>query len=301
METGTYRREEDTVDLGELGSFLRSRRDRLRPEAVGLPGGSRRRVPGLRRDEVAELASLSADYYTELEQGRGQTPSEPVLCALARALRLGPDETAHLFHLTGHPAPFGAEPVQMQAALQQLMMRLDDTPAMVITDIHEVVVQNHAAQVLVGPQAGPTGIRASFLYHWFTDPATRDLYPADDHDYHSRLLVSDLRAAVARRGPADAVSRALVGHLLDVSEEFAGLWRAHEVKVRHEEYKRVVNPVLGTLKVTCNSIVTADAAQRLLWFVPDDAGVVPRLHELDPADVWRDTPGPAFGLVRGRD
>ncbi|MEV4322702.1 helix-turn-helix transcriptional regulator [Microbispora rosea] len=285
------------VDLGELGSFLRSRRDRLRPEAVGLPGGGRRRVPGLRRDEVAELASLSADYYTELEQGRGQTPSEPVVHALARALRLGPDETAHLFHLAGHPAPFGAEPVQMQSALQQLMTRLENTPAMVITDIHEVVVQNHTAQVLVGPQAGLTGIRASFLYHWFTVPATRDLYPPEDHDYHSRLLVSDLRAAVARRGPTDAVSRELVGHLLDASDEFAGLWRAHEVKVRHEEYKRVVNPVLGTLKVTCNSIVTADAAQRLLWFVPDDAGVVPRLRTLDPADVWRDTPGPAFGLA----
>ncbi|MBX6382867.1 MAG: helix-turn-helix domain-containing protein [Microbispora sp.] len=287
------------MDLGELGAFLRSRRDRLRPEAAGLPGSGRRRVPGLRRDEVAELANVSADYYTELEQGRGQVPSEPVLHALARALCLDPDETAHLFHLAGHPAPLGAEPVRMQAALRQLMARLGDTPAMVITDIHEVVVQNHAAQVLVGPQAGLTGIRASFLYHWFTAPATRDLYPPEDHDYHSRLLVADLRAAVARRGPADAVSRELVDHLLKTSDEFAGLWRAHEVKVRHEEYKRIVNPALGTLKVTCNSIVTADAAQRLLWFVPDDAGVAPKLHALDPADVWRDTPGPAFGLVTG--
>ncbi|WP_169948901.1 helix-turn-helix transcriptional regulator [Microbispora sp. H11081] len=287
------------MDLGELGSFLRSRRDRLSPQAVGLPDGGRRRVPGLRRDEVADLASLSADYYTELEQGRGQIPSKPVLHALARALRLGPDETGHLFHLAGHPAPPGAEPVRMQAALRQLMARLEDTPAMVITDMHEVVAQNHAAQVLVGPQAGLTGIRASFLYHWFTVPATRDLYPREDHDHHSRLLVSDLRAAVARRGPADAVSRELVGHLLDASAEFAGLWRAHEVEARHEEHKRIVNPVLGILKVTCNSIVTADAAQRLLWFVPDDADAVRRMHALDPADVWRDTPGPAFGLAGG--
>jgi transcriptional regulator with XRE-family HTH domain len=286
------------VDLGELGAFLKSRRDRLAPQAVGLRPGTRRRVPGLRRDEVAELASMSADYYTELEQGRGQCPSEPVLHALARALRLDPDETAHLFHLAGHPAPLGAEPVRMQEALRQLMDRLQDTPAMVITDLHEVVVQNHAAQVLVGPQAGLTGVRAGFLFHWFTVPATRDLYPPDDHDYHSRLLVSDLRAAVARRGPADVASRALVDHLLGASAEFAGLWQAREVKVRHEEYKRVVNPALGTLKVTCNSIVTADAAQRLLWFVPDDAGAVPKLHTLDPAEVWRDTPGTAFGLFR---
>ncbi|MEV0819773.1 helix-turn-helix transcriptional regulator [Nonomuraea rubra] len=286
------------MDLAELGAFLKSRRDRLAPQAVGLPPGTRRRVPGLRRDEVAELASMSADYYTELEQGRGQCPSEPVLHALARALRLDPDETAHLFHLTGHPAPLGAEPVPMQEALRQLMDRLQDTPAMVITDLHEVVVQNHAAQVLVGPQAGLTGVRASFLFHWFTVPATRDLYPPEDHEYHSRLLVSDLRAAVARRGTADRAGRALVDHLLGASDEFAGLWRAREVKVRHEEYKRVVNPALGTLKVTCNSIVTADAAQRLLWFVPDDAGAVRKLAALDPAEVWRDTPGPAFGLFR---
>jgi hypothetical protein len=91
------------VDLDELGSFLKSRRDRLSPEAVGLTPGTRRRVPGLRRDEVARLASLSADYYTELEQGRGQCPSEPVLHGLVRALRLDPDETDHLFHLAGHP------------------------------------------------------------------------------------------------------------------------------------------------------------------------------------------------------
>ncbi|MGP4096877.1 helix-turn-helix transcriptional regulator [Nonomuraea sp. KM90] len=284
------------MDLRELGSFLKSRRDRLRPEAVGLPPGTRRRVPGLRRDEVAQLACVSADYYTELEQGRGQSPSEPVLRGLAGALRLDPDETVHLFLLAGRPAPFGAEPLQMQSALRQLMDRLQDTPAMVITDMHEVVMQNHAAQVLVGPQAGLTGVRASFLHHWFTVPATRDLYPAEDHDYHSRLLVSDLRAAVARRGPGDRAGADLVAHLLAAGGEFAELWRAQEVKVRHEEYKRIVNPALGILKVTCNSIVTADAAQRLLWFVPDDPAVMPALRTLDPAGVWRDTPGPAFGL-----
>lgn len=285
------------MDVAELGSFLKSRRDRLAPESVGLPPGTRRRVPGLRRDEVARLASLSADYYTELEQGRGQIPSEPVLHALSRALRLGPDETDHLFHLAGRPAPYAARPPHLQSALRQLMERLEDTPAMVITDLHEVVVQNHAAQVLVGPQAGLTGVRASFLHHWFTVPATRDLYPPEDHAYHSRLLVSDVRAAVARRGPADRASGELVRHLLAASEEFAGLWRAREVGARHEEYKRIVNPALGVLKVTCNSIVTADAAQRLLWFVPDDPQAVPALHALDPADVWRATPGPAFGLL----
>ncbi|PRY02461.1 helix-turn-helix protein [Allonocardiopsis opalescens] len=288
------------MDLVELGAFLKSRRDRLSPQAVGLPPGTRRRVPGLRRDEVARLAGVSADYYTELEQGRGQCPSEPVLHALARTLRLDSDETGHLLHLAGHPAPIGAEPLRMQSALRQLMQRLDDTPAMVITDMHEVVVQNHAAQVLVGPQAGLTGIRASFLFHWFTAPATRGLYPPDDHEYHSRLLVSDLRAAAARRGPADRTCSELVRHLLAHSAEFAGLWRAREVAVRHEEYKRVVNPALGTLKVTCNTIVTADTAQRLLWFVPDDPGAVAALRTLDPAEVWRDTPGPAFGVPPAR-
>lgn len=283
------------MDLAELGEFLKSRRGRLRPADVDLPPGTRRRVPGLRRDEVARLASMSVDYYSELEQGRGQSPSEPVLHALARSLRLDCDETDHLFHLAGRMPPHGAQPLLMQSALRQLMERLHDTPAMVITDLHQVVMQNHAAEALVGPQAGLTGIEASFAYHWFTAPATRDLYPSEDHDYHSWLLVSDLRAAVARRGPSDQVSGELVRHLLGASEEFAELWQAREVAVRHEEYKRIVNPAVGIIKVTCNSIVTADAGQRLLWFVPDVPGVVERLHRLDPAEVWRDSPGPAFG------
>lgn len=287
----------DTLDLAELGAFLKSRRGRLRPEDVGLPPGTRRRVPGLRRDEVARLASISVDYYSELEQGRGQNPSDPVLHALARTLRLDGDETDHLFYLAGRTPPFGAEPLQMQAALRQLMERLDDTPAMVITDLHQVVVQNRAAQVLVGPQSGLSGIQSSFIYHWFTDPGTRVLYPPDEHDYHSRLLVSDLRAAVARRGRSDRVSGDLVRHLLHASPEFAELWEAHEVKVRHEEDKRIVNPVLGVLRVTCNNIITVDAAQRLLWFIPDDPAIVQRLRALDPAEVWRHTPGPAFGRV----
>lgn len=270
------------MNHAELGAFLKSRRDRVRPSDVGLPEGSRRRVPGLRRDEVARLADMSVDYYVELEQGRGQSPSDQILLALSRALRLDADERAHLLHLAGHQVPLGAEPVQMERALRQLLDRLADTPAMVLTDLHEVLVQNKVCEALIGVQAGG----ASFVHQWFTNPDVRGLYPEADYRYHSETLVSDLRAATARRGN-DRASTELITRLRQSSQEFVELWDAREVSVRHEDTKRIVNPVLGVVEVTCNSIYTADASQRLLWMVPVEAGVIERLRSLDVDEVWR--------------
>ena len=250
------------MDLTELGAFLKSRRDRIRPQDVGLPGGPRRRVKGLRRDEVAVLAGASVDYYVELEQGRGAQPSEQMVAALARALRLGRDERDHLFHLAGRPLPSATGGnAHVHPAMLDLLDRLDGTPARVITDLHVTLVQNRLARALLGE---PT--RASFLEEWFTDPAARERYPEREHERTSVSFVADLRAVVGRRGQ-DLDVRRLVARL-EQEEEFRELWERQDVAVRRAERKTLRHRSLGELEVTCLNLESEDATQRLLWFTP---------------------------------
>ncbi|MEU6238015.1 helix-turn-helix transcriptional regulator [Kitasatospora sp. NPDC047058] len=255
------------MDLPELAAFLKSRRARIRPSHVGLPAGPRRRVPGLRREEVAQLAGLSADYYTELERGRGAQPSAQVLAALARALRLGGDERDHLFHLAERPVPPAASgpTAHITPGLLALLDRLAATPAQIITDLHETLVQNAAAVALVGRQPAGRGPAASLIHRWFTDPDTRAIYPPDEHPHHSRVFVADLRAVAARRG-RDAEVHHLVSTLRRRSAEFAALWDTHDVGLRRSDHKRIVHPALGVVAVDCNSLFSEDGRQRLLWF-----------------------------------
>jgi transcriptional regulator with XRE-family HTH domain len=257
------------MDLGELGAFLKSRRDRIRPPDVGLPVGPRRRVPGLRRDEVAQLAGASVEYYIELERGAGSQPSEQMLAALARALRLTVDERDHLFHLAGRPVPVaGGSASHVHPGLLDLLDRLTGTPAQVITDLHVTLVQNRLATALLGDQSRFEGRSASFVHRWFADPAARELYPAADHDYQSRSFTADLRAAVARRDARDGEARDLVADLLGRSAEFAELWERRDVAVRRRERKTIVHPAVGTIEVNCLNLFSEDGRQRLLWFTP---------------------------------
>src|SRR4051794_36615651 len=212
------------MNLAELAAFLRSRRDRVRPADVGLPTGPRRRVPGLRREEVAQLAGLSADYYTELERGHSAQPSAQAVAALARALRLNGDERDHLFRLADRPIPPAHGPTaHVQPAMLGLLDRLTTTPAQIITDLHETLVQNELAAALVGRHPVVRGPAASFVYRWFTDPAARAIYPPEDHPHHSRVFVADLQAVAARRGRDPEVAK-MVAVLRRRSEEFAALW-----------------------------------------------------------------------------
>ena len=142
------------MDRAALADFLRRRRAALQPGDVGLPDGVRRRAPGLRREEVAALAAMSTDYYTRLEQQRGPQPSEQMLVALARALRLTDDERDYLFRLAGRTAP---SPVSTAAhiapALLRVLDRLDDTPALILSNLGETLVQNRLATALCGDRS----------------------------------------------------------------------------------------------------------------------------------------------------
>ncbi|WNV86440.1 helix-turn-helix transcriptional regulator [Umezawaea sp. Da 62-37] len=276
------------MNLSELGAFLRSRRARITPAEVGLTTGPRRRVPGLRRDEVATLAGASVDYYIELERGRGTQPSAQMLTALARALRLDHDERDHLFRLADRlpPAAHGTS-AHVQPAMLALLDRLDTTPAQIITDLHETLVQNRLAEALMGPPPHTSGPEASFVHRWFTDPGARSIYPEDDHPHHSRVLVHDLRAAVARRGD-DAGATAMVARLRRASREFADLWDTGDVAVRRGDRKRVNHPELGEIDVHCQNLFSEDGGQRLQFFTaPPGSPAVEQLGLLAVIGVQR--------------
>lgn len=253
----------------ELGAFLRSRRAKVRPAEVGLVPGPRRRLSGLRRDEVANLAGASVDYYNELERGAGSQPSEQMLAALARALRLDLDERNHLYHLANRPLPRdGSAGSHVHPAMLDLLSRLSSTPAQVITDLHVTLVQNPMAVALLGDQSVYLGAPACFVYRWFTDPRTRGLYPEDEHDLHSATLIADLRAASARRDSKDTEVTGLIAQLNDCSAEFADIWQRHDVAVRRNERKRIVHHSLGIVELNCLNLFSEDGRQRLLWFTP---------------------------------
>jgi transcriptional regulator with XRE-family HTH domain len=254
----------------ELGAFLRARRERIRPQDVGLSPGPRRRVPGLRRDEVAVLAGASVEYYTELERGAGSQPSDQMLAALARALRLSRDERDHLYRLANRPIPAqGGTSSHVHPGMLDLLSRIQaTTPAMVITDLHTVLLQNPLAVSMLGDLSVHRGRSASFLYRWFTDPASRRIYPEEDHGPQSGSFVADLRAAIGRRGPGDAEVAELLEDLLGMSPEFAALWAAHDVAVRRDERKRILHPAVGLLDLHVLNLFSEDSRQRLLWFTP---------------------------------
>ncbi|MEU5159830.1 helix-turn-helix transcriptional regulator [Streptomyces sp. NPDC020875] len=237
------------MDRPALADFLRRSRARLRPADVGLADGPRRRTPGLRREEVARLTGMSADYYTRLEQARGPRPSRQMLTALARALRLGDDERDHLFHLADEQPPradrFSDDHVP--PGLLLILDRLHDVPAQVMSDWGGVLAQNAMADALTGP--GWPG--RNVVLEWFADPAVRDLFPPEDHEEHSRAHVAQLRAVASAR-PGDPRPAALVARLRARSAEFADLWERHEVVVRRAEAKRFVHPVVGVLELECD-------------------------------------------------
>ncbi len=254
------------IDRTALAAFLRNRREALQPEDVGLHRGPRRRTGGLRREEVAALCHMSADYYARLERERGPQPSPQMLASIALGLHLTIEERDHLFHLAGHqPPPRGVGNDHISPGLLRVLDRLDDTPAEIVTELGETLRQTPLGVALTGDTASLTGPERSNGFRWFSDPAARSRYDPEEHGFLSRLYASGLREVVARRGP-DSRAAEFVTLLLDRSEEFRELWAAHEVGVRPHDVKRFMHPEVGSLHLHCQRLVDPGHAHSLLVY-----------------------------------
>jgi transcriptional regulator with XRE-family HTH domain len=216
-----------TIDRAGLAGFLRLRREALQPEDVGLPRGQRRRTEGLRREEVAALSHMSPDYYARIEREVGPQPSEQMIASIAQALHLSLDERDHLFRLAGHTPPSrGSSSEHISPGMLRIFDRLADTPAEVVTELGETLRQTPLGVALVGDLTRYTGPARSLGYRWFTYPSVRELYPAEDHPFLSRLWASGLRELVGVRGPESRAAH-YVDLLMAESAEFREVWALH--------------------------------------------------------------------------
>jgi transcriptional regulator with XRE-family HTH domain len=249
----------------ELAVFLRARRERLGPGDVGLPERARRRTPGLRREEVAELAGVSVDYVIRLEQGRGLRPSAEVLDALAGALRLSEDERLYLFDLVGQrPASRGGKPDQT-GPLAQLVHDLSPLPAMVFNHRNDILAWNPELVALLDvdldelPDEQRNGLWLCLMH-----PPMRDFYL--DREPMIRETIADLRAAWAAH-PDDTALTNLITTLQAGSEEFARLWALRDVQIRGRGHKRLLHPTGGPLTIQFEVLCSLqDPDQRLVIY-----------------------------------
>jgi transcriptional regulator with XRE-family HTH domain len=247
----------------ELGDFLKARRRGLSPATAGLPEDGRRRVPGLRREEVALLASISPDYYTRLEQGR-RLAAGPVLDALARALRLSEDERAYLFELSGKDAarPRRRPAQRVQPPLQRLLDDLTGTPAMVLGRRTDILAWNPLAAALFTDFAVVPDKHRNFVRLVFTHPEVRARYV--DWDYVARACVAQLRMEAAR-DPADPRLALLVGELSVLDADFRRWWSDHRVAARGAGTKALRHPIAGDLSLDWSTLTDAtDPDQQLI-------------------------------------
>jgi transcriptional regulator with XRE-family HTH domain len=236
-----------------LGQYLRDRRSRLDPASLGYPG-TRRRTPGLRREEVAQRASISPTWYTWLEQGRGGAPSPEVLERIARGLLLTEPERDHLFMLgLGHlPEARYRTPGGVSPRLQRLLDALEVSPAIVRTATWDVVAWNRAATVFLTDYGKLQPAERNILRLMFCNPRVRDVQ--DDWSKTARLVVSAFRADAARAGASREISE-LVDELCVRSPEFATLWGDHEVQGPGEGTKRLRHPELGLIELEYSSFL----------------------------------------------
>jgi transcriptional regulator with XRE-family HTH domain len=262
----------------ELARFLRDRRAGLHPHEAGLTTtGTARRTPGLRREEVAELAHMSVDYYTRLEQARGPRPSARILDALAQALLLTPAERSHLFRLAGSSTPPGSDVVrQVRPHVAGMLRRLPQTAAIVTDAAYGVVAWNPLAQALLG----------GGLTHGTTNLARRRflgrgrMYEGTGAEEFGHIVVARLRRA-ADRYPHDPQLTALLAELHAGSEEFRQIWQTHPVHAPGHRTKTIDHPEAGTLRLNCDVLLVPEEDQEVVLITADPGSPASRaLHRL---------------------
>jgi transcriptional regulator with XRE-family HTH domain len=288
------------LNRGELATFLRTRRSRLRPADVGLPSAGRRRTPGLRRQEVAQLAGISVDYYIRLEQARGPHPSRQVLTAIARALMLTADEREYLFRLAEQSPPTAAGPSrEITPGIRNLLDSLPETPAYVVDAKYDVLAWNKLATHFIGDLSGFPEADRNMIRWVFRLPATALPWTDSETVRFTRSTIADLRASFARY-PADPGIQGLVTELLGVSPQFAQMWAEHEVESRHPIIKRVTHPLAGPLEFECRVLHIPETGQRMIVYcaAPGSAAQAAfrRLARLDSPPVA--APGTADHAAR---
>jgi transcriptional regulator with XRE-family HTH domain len=251
----------------ELADFLRRRRALLQPEEVGLPGGGRRRTPGLRREEVAQLAGVGATWYTWLEQGRDVRASLEVLEAVARALRLTAAERTHLVLLgRGEEPPPCKSDERVSATMRRLIENLGPNPAYMLGRRWDYLAWNRAASAVFGDLGAVPRASRNHVWLYFMDPARRELFP--DWERTSRLMVAKFRADSARH-IGDPEFEQLIGTLRRSSPEFCKAWQRHEVARTGEARKEVQHPVVGRLVFEHAVFNPSDTpGQRMILYSP---------------------------------
>jgi transcriptional regulator with XRE-family HTH domain len=241
------------MDRRALGEYLRARREQLSPAEVGLPHGPRRRTPGLRREEVAQLAHVSVDHYSRLEQARGRNPSKTVLLTIARALRLNDLERAHLLQLAGmaEDGTAGDPPKVVSAHTLTLLDRLESMPALVVDSACHVVAWNPLAAALFEDFSALPLADRNLVRRYFLHPDRRSggrPYGLDGGEAFAVAALSYLHLAAAKY-PDSTEIRALIDDLLEGSDEFARLWHSHDITIEHHARQRFVHPEVGPVEL----------------------------------------------------
>lgn len=240
----------------ELAHFLRSRRTALDPATLGLPAGSRRRTPGLRREEIASRASISVDYYVRIEQARGPHPSPRILESLSAALELNDADRRHLYRLAGTAEPAPARVSRhVQPRLKLMLERMTGTAAIVTNAAYDVVAFNPLAEHLIGGlREQPNLARRRFLH---------DMHWSSAADEFAEVAVARLRAATDRY-PADPQLARLVADLRDGSQDFVRIWDTNPVVAAGHRTKTSDHPDLGKLHLDCDVLVVPEDDQQVV-------------------------------------
>jgi transcriptional regulator with XRE-family HTH domain len=269
----------DGVRRRELGTFLRSRRERIGPEDVGLQRSRRRRTPGLRREEVAQLAGVGVTWYTWLEQGRDINASAQVLDAIARTLRFDPHERTHLFTLAGAPDTTVADEVStLEPTIQLLLDRLEPFPALVVNGRYDLLAYNRVwVSSVPHVETLPLEDR-NVLWLMFTDPHWRAVVV--DWDDTAARMVAQYRAAMAEH-VAEPAWKGLIARLHRASPEFAEVWARHDVQPPENRVKRIRHPVVGLLSFDFTYLwLDQRLGTRIITYTPVDERTRRRLDEL---------------------
>jgi transcriptional regulator with XRE-family HTH domain len=270
--------------VSEFASVLRSWRERVQPEEVGLPAGAGRRASGLRREELAALAGVSVDYIVRLEQGRATNPSSQLLGALARALRLTDDERDHLFRVAGAgPPSAGVVPRHITPGVQRIIDRLEDVPMAVFTAAHDILLWNPLWAAISGDPSRYRGLERNLVWRHFVIGIFSMEYDDEHGDEFSSDLVADLRAAVGRY-PQDADLARLVSRLRSESSDFDQRWSSARVAEHRASRKTAVGTPVGRITLDCDVLTVPGSDLRIVVYT-----AVPGSEDAQKLDLLRVT------------